>query len=161
VIGRKLPGSECLGEQLILAVSAKRFEISFAKQYGPTEYETVVKSQIFGDKVLHFLKGDYVVVEDRASEKWSLYKTLERSKYEDHIRAFAIFSRGRWSPLAPSQPGTYATRTRAQHRGPDHTFVLKCDRLMDISGGFLGPGKVTNWVGDFWSEPWPQLPGCL
>lgn len=156
-----MPGSDLLGKQILIAMSEKKFQGAFASKVGDYSQEQVSRSERIGERTFHFLVGGLVAVEDSIG-RWSLYETAEITAYNAHITAWADFSRGSWTARVPDRPGVYPTRDRLGARGLDRTLVLLAEGqgLRDITKGFVGLGKVTEWVGEWWSHPYPPLPGA-
>lgn len=107
-----------------------------------------------------YLPNDYILVRTR-NKKLSLYETPEKTAYNKHINDWASFARGAWTSRVPTKAGTYPVRDKQGARGIDRVIIEFEDRLVDISGGYVPPNKVTSWVGDWWTEPFPELPGAI
>lgn len=117
-----------------------------------------------GDDVLSPPAG-LRVVHIEATDRYSLYETAERTAEREHLSRWADFSRGCWREGDPLKAGLYPVRDRSGHRGRDREITALDEgdgaiTLIDTSGGYVGPGKVTEWVGSWWSEPYPPLPGA-
>ena len=154
-----LPGAEHLGKQLLIAMPQKKFLSAFAIRLGDYSKESVTKSEPHGDRIFHFILGGLVAIEDEKGN-WSLFESANTTAHRLHIDAWAEFSRGFWSPEVPDKAGTYPTRDKAKRRSTDRELRLFGDQLKDVTRGFVGPGKVSEWVGDWWSVAYPPLPGA-
>lgn len=128
----------------------------------PLRIETkyVDKKDTAGECTYIYLSGGYVIVEDWR-ERWTLYETAERTAERKHLSDWANFARGTWVKGPPTKPGLYPVRSKTGRRGKDREIVEIEGRIKDVSGGYVASGKVTEWVGDWWSDPFPPLPGAV
>lgn len=106
------------------------------------------------------LVGGLVILKARRS-KYYLYETKARVDERENLRRWAEYARGCWTKRVPNEPGIWATRDLAGFRGPDKKFEVHAGKLIEVGGGFVGNGKVTEWRGEFWSMAMPPLPGAL
>ena len=111
---------------------------------------------------LFVLVGGLTVVENARSQ-WSLYESRERVEEREYYSRWQSFIRAGWSSALPKDEGTYPVRDCLGVRGHDRTLKRVNGRLVDVTrdGGFVGGGKVTEWRGDFWREPYPPLRGAI
>lgn len=110
-----------------------------------------------GLSAVHVLSTGLVVL-CSAAERWSLYETRQRVEERELRSAWAGFVRGVWTAACPREPGLYFVRDLELGRRSVRELVRRDGRLVDISGGFVAAGKVTNWCGQWWSEKIPRLP---
>ncbi len=112
------------------------------------------------DSTVWSLPGDYALLRD-AIWRLSLFETKSRTDYQAHLTAWAAFARGAWISDIPLRAGVYPTRDKMGCRGVDRELREVSDRLIDVTKGFVGGGRTSEWRGDWWSEPLPPLPGAL
>jgi hypothetical protein len=91
--------------------------------------------------------------------RWSLWETRQRAEQRDHERAWGEFSRGTWTKTVPSEEGQYFVRDRDTGRRSVRELKRVSGRLLDVSGGMVRLGKVSEWKGDWWTPKVPRLPG--
>lgn len=135
----------------------------FAKRYEEdvSELSDLCVAQHFHDGLeIYVLQNGFVAVYRCRSARWSLYETQERVEAREHLSNWANFARGCWVRRVPTEPGVYFVRDLEGRRSLRELARVN-GRLRDISGGFVGAGKVTEWRGDFWSHSLPGLPGSL
>lgn len=108
------------------------------------------------DSILR-LAGGLIVL--RSRNKWSLYETEQRVLERDHIKNWAEFARAGWTEKTPEEPGMYPVRSLDGRLGYHELRRVK-GRLVDISGGIVPAGQVTNWRGQWWGMPFPRFPGA-
>lgn len=99
----------------------------------------------------------YAVFVDRA-DCCTLYETEQHYQQRTLKTAWAKFIRGTWTTRVPTEPGLYFVRDADLGRRSVHELTRVNGRLVDVSGGMVAPGKVTNWRGLWWSIACPQLP---
>lgn len=92
--------------------------------------------------------------------KWSLYVSRQLAETQDIDRAWAAFRRGAWVKRVPREPGLYLVRDR-EGRMRVRELRIENGRLVDVSGGYVAAGKVSTFLGDWWSERLPVLPGSF
>lgn len=146
---------------------ADRFESRFTEDVGELEDETCVgvlhqRLPKLGNCSLFLLKGGLCVLED-GKGLWSLYETRERSEEKEYYARWNEFVRGCWRSEVPQIEGTFPVRDREGRRGHDRTLKRVQGRLVDVTrkGGFVGHGKISEFLGDWWSSPYPPLRGAL
>jgi hypothetical protein len=152
--------TELLGKQLIPAMPHDRFVGVLSDTLDPPDTIIPGPARAFPEarRVLYPIGSTHYVVESDLG--WSLFESVAETAWRTHVAAWADFARGWWTRTVPTQPGTYPVRDRSGNRGRDHVFVSRGDRVLDTDSGFLRPGVSTNYVGDFWSLPYPTLPGA-
>lgn len=156
-----LPGAELLGKQLILALPESKFVSTLRRHLDEPEDVPIAHTRIIADRVFHFIGSTHVVVESGA-DLWALYESAEQTAWNTHLGAWADFARGHWTDRIPTVPGTYPVRDRHGVRTADHVVVrVSATAVKDTSGGFVPAGRVTTWAGQWWSLPYPPLPGCV
>lgn len=89
--------------------------------------------------------------------KWLGWKTQKWIDERDYFSAWADFARGTWVKRVPVHPGVYPVRSLEGFRAKDRTLEMVDGRLVDTSGGFVGADKVSAWLGEWWSSPYPPL----
>lgn len=110
-----------------------------------------------GSVIYELLNGFSVHV---FKNKWSLYQTKAAAEAQDIDRAWAAFRRGAWVQRVPKEPGWYACRD-LEGKLRFRELRLENGRLVDVSGGLVVAGKVTNFLGFWWTERVPVLPGSF
>jgi hypothetical protein len=156
--------SELLGRRVFGDLPFPAFEAKYVDEVSEDPYELDVAMS--GDSrrckmfELWSVPRGYYVVKDRTA-KFSLYESRERTDYSTHLSSWASFSRGTWVPSAPATPGIYPVRDKQGARRPDREVKEVGDRIVDVSGGYVPPDRVSVWVGEWWSEPYPPLPGAV
>lgn len=152
--------TDLLGKQLIPAMPHDRFVAVLTEALDPPDTIVPGLPRVYPDarRVLYPVGSTHVVVESDLG--WSLFESAAETARREHLAAWADFARGFWTHRVPTVPGTYPVRDRSGNRGRDHVFVSRGDRVLDTDSGFLRPGVATNYVGSFWSMPYPTLPGA-
>lgn len=109
----------------------------------------------------YVLPDGLVALED-ARGKWSLYECESRARQRDHLKVHAEYARGHWSSKVPQKPGWYCVRDKDLGKRTVRELKLVDGRLKDVSPGAPPrPGRVTEWVGDWWVPAIPPLPGSF
>lgn len=91
---------------------------------------------------------------------YALYESRERYERQRHARQWADFAKGHWTSDLPMQAGMYFARSRDGFQTVKTIVRLPTGELHDITSGFVTPGRVTNWVGQWWSVRVPVLLGA-
>jgi hypothetical protein len=94
-----------------------------------------------------------------AAQRFSLFETQERVEERELKSAWADFVRGTWVDHVPQEAGSYFVRDRETGRRSVRELIRREGRLLDIGGGFVRAGRVTEWSGDWWVPRIPRLPG--
>ena len=91
---------------------------------------------------------------------FSIYES--RSLYEEHrlLDDWVGFARGHWSPKTPSEAGLYFVRAQDGYQSVRRLVLLPTGELHDATGGYVEPGRVTRWLGEWWSVRVPLLRDC-
>jgi hypothetical protein len=105
---------------------------------------------------LWVLASGLVIAEKR--NRYSLFETTARVQEREHKRAWNAFMCGAWVNTPPREPGFYFCRDREGKRHM-REFQRVRGRLVDVSGDFVPWGQVTTFMGEWWSEAIPNLPG--
>lgn len=106
---------------------------------------------------IYELHNGFVVVCTK-NGRWSLWETAQRAAQRDHERSWGEFSRGYWSSSPPKEEGQYFARDRETGRRSLRELRRVQGRLLDVSGGMVRLGQVTEWRGDWWLPAVPKLP---
>lgn len=109
---------------------------------------------------IYVLQNGFVAVYRCRSSRWSLYESQNRVEAREHLSNWANFARGVWTNKTPQEEGVYFVRDLEGRRSV-RELARVGGRLRDISGGFVGAGKVTEWRGDWWLPRVPALPNSL
>ncbi len=158
-----------LGKLLIPNLEQDLFQQRYNDNVGTFAEETILDIVHNGDEETYYiLKGGMVMIEtSRETEglppTFALHETAELTAWNDHIRSWANFARGHWQSEHPTEPGVYPVRNKHGARKPDQfRELVRVGEygLRDVGGGFVRLGRVTEWVGDWWSVPIPHLPGA-
>ena len=147
-----------LGKQLIPAMPHDKFVGVFTDAFDPPEAVTCGRPVDLGDRIAYPIGSTHWVLDTPLG--WSFWESAAETAWRTHIAAWADFARGTWTLTVPTKPGTYPVKDRSHNRCKDHTFLQKGDRVYDVDSGFLSGNRRTNWVGYFWTLPYPALPGA-
>jgi hypothetical protein len=109
---------------------------------------------LYGPGVVRVLKNGLSILE--TSKGLSLFETESRYKYRTHVQAWADFARGHWSRKVPKVPGRYFVKDLSEGILAIREIKKIGDRLVDVTGGMVRPGVVTEYQGFWWL---PRLPG--
>jgi hypothetical protein len=114
---------------------------------------------LYGPGVVRVLKSGYSILE--TSKGLSLFETETQYKYRTHVQAWADFARGHWSRKAPKAPGKYFVKDLSEGILGIREIKKIGERLVDVSGGMVRPGLVTEYVGFWWFPRMPGLPDSV
>lgn len=148
-----------LGKQLIPTLPEKQFSKMLADIYDAPEDVVPGPGVVCDGRTYYPIGSTHYVVE--GPQGWGFFESAEETAWREHVTAWADFARGYWRPGPPTKPGTYPVRNRSGHRTRDHVVIQRGDRVLDVDSGYVAPGRVTNFVGDWWSLPYPSLPGAV
>jgi hypothetical protein len=112
----------------------------------------------FGESTIYVMHNGLVVLLSEAG-CWTLYESQERVEERELHLAWANFTRGAWVKGCPKEAGQYFCKDLDLGRRTVRELRKIEGRLLDVSGGYVPPGKVTVWAGYWWSERIPRLPG--
>lgn len=110
----------------------------------------------FGPSEIFVLSTGLAVL--RTSQGWSLYESRERVRSRKHNADWADFARGHWSEEPPKHPGQYFVKDRDLGRRSVREIKRVEGRLVDVSGGLVRPGRVSEYLGYWWLPMIPELP---
>ena len=150
---------DLLGKQLIAALPESKFINVFRDIFDPPEDVTPGPPRHFDGTTIYPIGSTHYVLERGGS--WSFFESAAETAWREHVSRWADFARGYWTDRVPELPGVYPVRNRSKHRCKDHIFIQNGDLVLDTDSGFLRPGVRTNWAGEFWSLPYPSLPGAV
>jgi len=111
---------------------------------------------IYGPGVVRVLKNGLSILE--TSKGLSLFETQVRYKYRTHTSAWAEFARGFWSQKPPKAPGRYFVKDLSEGILSVRQIKKVGERVVDVSGGLVRPGVVTEYQGFWWMPKIPVLP---
>lgn len=156
---------EYLAKLVFGGLPFERFQQKFQDEIGDLDLETCVSTHDvtlprFGRSTLHVLRGGLVVVSD-SKEHWHVYKDLPRVEHEEFLNSWQAFMRAGWTMKPPDDEGVYPTKDLEHRRGIDRTLKRVQGRLVDVTRGFVGSGKVTEYRGWWWAAKYPRLPNSL
>lgn len=156
---------EYLAKLVFGGLPPDRFKAKFEDEVGELDMETCtdtfhVKLPHYGQSSVHVLRGGLAVVVDQR-DHWHVYKTRPRVEHEDYLSSWQAFTRAGWTRKVPEEEGVYPTKDLEDRRGIDRTFKRVHGRLVDVTRGFVGSGKATEWRGWFWAAKYPRLPNSL
>lgn len=90
--------------------------------------------------------------------QFSLYESRELYEAHRHDQSWLEFMAGGWTRECPNEPGMYFARSLEGYQSVRTLVkVMPAGTLHDTSGGFVQTGKVTSWMGDWWSVKVPCL----
>lgn len=91
---------------------------------------------------------------------YSLYESQELYEGRRTVEDWQEFLSAGWQREIPLEPGLYFVRSREGYQSIRQLVQLPTGQLHDVSGGFVQPGRVTTWQGDWWSKRIPLLRGA-
>lgn len=155
---------DILGKRLFGDLQPRKFWLRYGREVAKPDKDLreALRKQPRRVRFLEIFEipNDYYVIRDRIG-RLSLFESVSRTAYREHLSAWADFARGCWLENPPNRPGVYPTRDKQGCRGRDRELREIDDRLVDVSGGFVPQGKITTWVGSWWSHAMPPLPESL
>jgi hypothetical protein len=156
---------EYLAKLVFGGLTHERFETKFEDEIGDLDLETCVETHDvtlprFGKSLVRVLRGGLAIVSD-SKEHWHVYKVRARVEHEEFLSSWQAFMRAGWTMDPPEDEGVYPTKDLEHRRGIDRTLKRVQGRLVDITRGFVGGGKTTEWRGYFWAAKYPRLPNSL
>jgi hypothetical protein len=101
---------------------------------------------------------ELTVVENPETDGWSCYEWRSRALARDFRRRATEHTLGAWTRSVPKTPGTYATLDALGVPAEPRTLVIGALGLKDVTRGFVGAGKVSEWRGSWWSCPYAEPP---
>lgn len=152
----------CVDEHRWRDLTAACFARRFADEVSSLSESIVSTHDVdlpnYGNSTVYRLGIGYTVLVT-ARDKWSLFEEYTRVKANDHLHAWARFSRGAWVARTPRAPGLYFVRDRQRERQSVRELRLENGRLRDTTAReYLPPGVVSNWNGEWWEPALPALP---
>lgn len=149
----------CLSETKWRDLTHSRFYERYLDEVGD-ESDRVTSTHVadlpsYGPCAVHVLENGLAVLE--RANKYSLFETRARFLDRECKRQFAEFIRGHWTETVPQKPGRYIVCDRDAGRQSIRELVLVEGRLRDTQG-WKRPGRVSEWLGLWWSEAIPLLP---
>lgn len=156
---------EYLAKLVFGGLSYERFQQKFEDEIGELNLETCTETHHvtlprFGKTTVHSLRGGLNVVCDE-KEHWHVYKNLARVEHEEFLSSWQAFMRAGWTLKPPEDEGVYPTKDLEHRRGIDRTLKRVQGRLVDVTRGFVGSGRTTEWRGYWWAAKYPRLPNSL
>lgn len=101
---------------------------------------------------------ELTVVENTSTDGWSCYEWRSRADARDFRRRSIEHTLGAWVLKVPHEAGTYATLNVERIPSEPRTLKMTTLGLKDVTRGFVGAGKVTEWCGWWWSVPYAEPP---
>lgn len=111
-----------------------------------------------GPCTIHVLVNGFSVLET-GKRSYQLFETFERVTTRDNLAAWANFARGYWTTKVPTEVGHYFVKDLDLGKRSSRELIRVGQRLLDVSGGAVRPGRVTEFLGLWWSVRTPSLPG--
>jgi hypothetical protein len=111
-----------------------------------------------GRSQVHVMHNGLVVLCSQAG-RFSLYETRERVEKRENDNLWADFLRGVWTDKVPQDVGQFFCRDLETGRRSVRELIRRNGRLQDVSGGFVGHGKVTEYRGQWFVPRIPPLKG--
>lgn len=144
-------------------LSHDKFSQTWEDEIGRLEDEVCaetlcIKLPKYGKSTIYRFKGGLVALES-SKGKWSAFETLERVEEREYYEEWARFVRGGWTYTLPQEAGVYPVKDREGNRSRDRTLIRLNGRLCDVTccGGMVQYGQVTNWMGLWYTMPYPKL----
>lgn len=161
-----LEQEDVLHRLLIANLSLDKFEQAWAEDISDPSDEICVDVRSWklpkrGHSTIYLLASGLAAAEDSRG-RWSAYATKAWCDERDYFAKWAAFVRGTWVTRVPQQEGTYPTKTLEGARGKDRILIRRDGRLLDVTccSGRVEYGRVSNWRGFWFSDPYPPLKGA-
>jgi hypothetical protein len=101
-----------------------------------------------------------LLIEKQALREYQVFES--KSLHEQRVLNdnWTKFLSGEWTSEVPKEPGMYFVRSRDGVQSVHTLIQLEPGVLHDRDAGFVPPGKVTTWLGSWWSVRVPALSGA-
>ena len=153
------------GKRLVNCRDRAHFEAVFIQEFKrPLELEGFEKkidgTTEQGFRLKLWVSTGLTVSYNCKTGSWTAWLPKQLADREQAIQEWSDFGGGHWSEEIPTAPGMYATRDLQGHRGRDRRLETVEGVVRDVTV-FCPSDKRSEWQGDWWSKPYPALPGAL
>lgn len=103
---------------------------------------------------------DGLAVEKCGGGLYAIYESRERYEQRRVQEDWTRFLSGKWTTEPPRWPGLYLVKCKEGFQDAHRVELLPGGAVRDADSGYVPPGQVTTWRGEWWSVPVPALRGA-